>query len=165
AAVRAPTIGAVTPGRSRTQARATSSGVQPSPSAARDTASTMLRLRSVSSGSMKPLRCGEAPRESAGVPLRYLPVRMPRPSGDQGRMPMPQAAAAGTTSASGERLSREYSTWLVASRPRPGTARCQVAPRAVCQPDQLLTPTYDARPLLTATSSALRVSSTGVASD
>ena len=126
AAVRAPTIGAVTPGRSRTQARATSSGVQPSPSAARETASTMLRLRSVSSGSTKPLRCAEAPRESAGVPLRYLPVRMPRPSGDQGRMPMPQAAAAGTTSASGERLSREYSTWLVASdgpaghRPLPG---------------------------------------------
>ena len=80
-------------------------------------------------------------------------------------MPMPQAAAAGTTSASGERLSREYSTWLVASTARPGTARCQVAPRAVCQPDQLLTPTYDARPLLTAMSSALSVSSTGVASD
>ena len=63
---------------------------------------------------------------------------------------MPQASAAGITSASAERLSREYSTWLVASSARPGTARCQVAPWADCQPVQLLTPTYDARPLVTA---------------
>ena len=39
--MRAPTIGAVTPGRSRTQTSATSSGVQPRPSAARATASTI----------------------------------------------------------------------------------------------------------------------------
>ena len=40
-------IGAVTPGRSRTHARATSMGVQLSPSAARATASTTRAWRSV----------------------------------------------------------------------------------------------------------------------
>ena len=30
-----------------------------------------------------------AARESAGVPVRYLPVRTPRPSGDHGRTPRP----------------------------------------------------------------------------
>ena len=65
-------------------------------------------------------KCGDAARESAGVPLRYLPVSTPRPSGDQGRMPRPSAAAAGTTSGSMPRLSREYSTWVEASGARPG---------------------------------------------
>jgi hypothetical protein len=32
------------------------------------------------------------------------------------------------------RLSREYSTWVEAMVARPGTARCQVAACAVCQP-------------------------------
>ena len=39
---------------------------------------------------MKPCHCGEAPRESGGVPCRYLPVRMPRPSGDQASTPEPE---------------------------------------------------------------------------
>jgi aryl-alcohol dehydrogenase-like predicted oxidoreductase len=42
--------------------------------------------------------------------------------------------AAGTTSCSTCRLSSEYSTWVEASGTRPGTARCQVAAWAVCQP-------------------------------
>ena len=75
------------------------------------------------------------PRESDGVPVRYLPVSTPRPSGDQGRMPRPSAAAAGSTSCSMARLSREYSTCVEASGVRPGTARCQVAACAVCQPE------------------------------
>ena len=69
-----------------------------------------------------------------GVPVRYLPVSTPRPSGDQGRTPRPSACAAGTTSCSTWRLSSEYSTWVDASGARPGTARCQVAACAVCQP-------------------------------
>ena len=76
----------------------------------------------------------EAPRESEGIPLRYLPVSTPCPNGDHGRMPSPSAAAAGTTSASMRRLTREYSTWVDAIRARPGTALCQVAAWAVCHP-------------------------------
>jgi len=63
-----------------------------------------------------------------------MPVSTPRPRGDQGRIPSPSAWAAGTTSCSTWRLSREYSTWVDASGTRPGTARCQVAACAVCQP-------------------------------
>ena len=77
----------------------------------------------------------DAPRLSDGVPDRYLPVRTPRPSGDHGNTPSPSAAAAGSTSCSTVRLSREYSTWVEASTARPGTARCQVAAWAVCHPE------------------------------
>ena len=69
------------------------------------------------------------------MPCRYFPVSTPRPSGDQGSTPSPSASAAGSTSASALRLSREYSTWFEASAARPGTARCQVAAWALCQPE------------------------------
>ena len=52
------------------------------------------------------------------MPVRYLPVRTPRPSGDHGSTPRPSASAAGSTSCSMPRLSREYSTW-VRQRRRP----------------------------------------------
>ena len=68
------------------------------------------------------------------MPVRYLPVSTPRPSGDQGSTPSPSASQAGSTSRSTCRLSSEYSTWVEASTVRPGTARCQVAACAVCQP-------------------------------
>ena len=68
----------------------------------------------------------EAARESAGRPLRYLPVRTPRPSGDQGSTPMPSAAQAGSTSRSMPRSSSEYSTWAATIGARPGKAACQV---------------------------------------
>ena len=68
------------------------------------------------------------------MPWRYLPVSTPRPSGDQGSTPSPIASAAGSTSVSARRLTREYSTWFDASVARPGTARCQVAACADCQP-------------------------------
>ena len=78
-------------------------------------------------------------------------------------MPRPSSIAAGTTSCSICRLSREYSIWVEISGARPGAARCQVAACAVRQPDQLEIPTYAARPVETAVSSADRVSSIGVA--
>ena len=63
------------------------------------------------------------------------------------------------------RFRSEYSTWVEISGARPGTARCQVAACAVRQPDQFDTPTYAARPVETAVSSAERVSSIGALSD
>ena len=56
-------------------------------------------------------KCGDAARESAGRPCRYLPVSTPRPSGDHGSTPSPSAAHAGSTSRSMPRSSSEYSTW------------------------------------------------------
>ena len=91
--------------------------------------------------SMKPCHCVEAPRDSDGVLCRYLPVRMPRPSGDQASTPSPSDSAAGTTSRSTPRCSSEYSTCVETSGVRPGQALCQVAACAVCQPVKLLTPT------------------------
>ena len=76
-------------------------------------------------------------------------------------MPRPSSLAAGTTSCSMPRLSSEYSTWVETSGARPGTARCQVAACAVRQPGQFETPTYAARPVATAVSSADSVSSMG----
>src|SRR2546423_3717223 len=78
--VRAPTIGATTPGRSRTQASATASGDVPNPSAAVATASTTPAMSSVRYGARNSWKCGDAPRESEGAPCRYLPVSTPRPS-------------------------------------------------------------------------------------
>ena len=72
---------------------------------------------------------------------RYCPVSTPRPSGDQGNSPSPNAAAAGTSSTSARRASSEYSTWGSSAAPDPGTACCQVAAWAVCQPTKLVTPT------------------------
>ena len=91
AAVRAPTIGAVTPGRSRTQASATSSGVQPRPSAAwrppRRSAAAVVEVAARRSWRSAGRRRGSP----TGVPVRYLPVSTPRPSGDQGSTPRPSA--------------------------------------------------------------------------
>ena len=91
--VRAPRIGATTPGRSRTQASATSSGDTPRPSAAVATASTMPEQRGSRYGATNRSKCGDAARESAGRPCRYLPVSTPRPSGDHGSTPRPERLA------------------------------------------------------------------------
>ena len=84
---------------------------------------------------MKDEKCGDAARESAGTPVRYLPVRTPRPSGDQGSTPRPSAAAQGSTSRSIPRCSREYSICVEISGARPGQARWNVTACAVCQPE------------------------------
>ena len=81
-----------------------------------------------------------AAREPRGVPLRYWPVSTPRPSGDQGKKPSPNARTAGSTSTSARRASSEYSTWALLIGVRPGKARCQVAACAVCQPTKFETP-------------------------
>ena len=73
---------------------------------------------------MKRAKCGDAARESAGVPERYLPVSTPAPSGDHGSTPSPSASAAGSTSRSMPRWSSEYSIWVDTSGARPGTAAC-----------------------------------------
>src|SRR5439155_130685 len=86
----------------------------------------------------------------------------PRPSGDQGSTPSPSAAQAGSTSRSMPRSSSEYSTCAQTSGARPGQAACQVAARAVSQPEKLEIPTYRARPELTAKSSAGSVVQRGV---
>src|SRR6185312_15954037 len=109
AASRAPTTAAATPGWSRTQAQATASGEVPKPSAAVATASTTLAVSSVRCRPTYLAKCGDAPRESAGVPCRYLPVSTPRPSGAQASTPTPSAAAAGSSDPSGDRSTNEYS--------------------------------------------------------
>lgn len=83
----------------------------------------------------------EPPRDSCGVPLRYFPVRTPRPSGEEGSSPTPRSIAAGSTSRSTPRWSSEYSICVLASGVRPGLASCQVAALASCQPQKLDTPT------------------------
>ena len=93
--VRAPSRGAVTPGASRTQSRATCSGVRSRPSAARTTASTTPRLRGSRYGSTNQAKWSVAAREPRGVPLRYWPVSTPRPNGDHGKKPMPKARDGG----------------------------------------------------------------------
>ena len=128
-------MGAVTPGRSRTHANATSSGDRPRPSAAVATAVTTRCDSAPRKGSTNEEKCGEAARLSAGIPPRYLPVRTPRPSGDQGSRPRPRALQAGSTSRSTPRWSREYSIWVLAIGARPGQARCHVAACAVCHPE------------------------------
>ena len=80
------------PGRSRTQASATSSGRPAEPLGGRgdrldDPAARGRRGRLPT----KFAKCGDAARESAGVPVRYLPVSTPRPSGDQASTPRPSA--------------------------------------------------------------------------
>lgn len=162
-ALRAPTTGATTPGRSRTQASATWRGVVARPSAAVATASTILPAGSSRYGSTNGASCSDAPRESDGVPVRYFPVSTPRPSGDEGSSPTPRSSAAGSTSRSTPRWSNEYSICVQASRVRsPGAASCQVAALASCQPLKLDTPAYRTRPEDTARSSACSVSSSGV---
>ena len=69
------------------------------------------------------------------MPVRYLPVSTPRPSGDHGSSPMPSANAAGATSRSTPRCTSEYSICTEAIGARPGTARCQEAAAANCQPE------------------------------
>ena len=70
--MRAPTIGAATPGRSRTQASATSSGATPSPSAAvRHGVDDPAGARRRGTASTKPAKCGGA---AARVGGRAVPV-------------------------------------------------------------------------------------------
>ena len=118
--MRAPTMGAVTPGWSRTQARATSAGDRSRPSAARQTASTMRARARGEVLADVPLEGRRRARESAGTPVRYLPVSTPRPSGDQRRMPRPSASAAGDTSRS---MPRSQQRVLHLGRRQPGAAR------------------------------------------
>ena len=119
--------GAVTPGASRTQASATSSGVASSPSAAVQTASTMPRLRSSRNRSTKRAKCGEAARESDGVPERYLPVSTPAPE----RRPRqhPEAERRRPPAAPRARCRAAAASTPSASTPAargPATACCQV---------------------------------------
>lgn len=88
--------------------------------------------------------------------MRYRPASTPRPSGDQGKRPNPNARTAGITSTSARRASDEYSTWALVMRARPGNADCQVAACAVCQPTKFDTPAYRTMPALTAWSMAAR---------
>ena len=96
-AVRAPSSGAVTPGASRTQSRATWSGSRSSPSAARTTPSTATAAR-FQIRLDEPCEVVSRRPRSAWVALRYGPVSTPRPSGDNGSNPMPKARTAGSTS-------------------------------------------------------------------
>ena len=131
AAVRAPTIGAATPGpvahpgqRDLERRRA------PSPSAAVATASTIRwRVRRRGSGRRSRAKCGDAPRESAGVPVRYLPVSTPAAQRGPGQQAEAEAGAAGSTSRSTPRSSSEYSTWVARpAAPRPGTRAARSRP-------------------------------------
>ena len=99
---------------------------------------------------MKPLKCGLAPRESEGEPFRYLPVKTPRPIGDQAKTPTFISILAGITSASIPRLSSEYSTWVETIGAFPKIGFCRVAALANCQPEKFETPTYLTRPEVTA---------------
>ena len=63
-------IGATTPGRSRTHARATTAGVTPSPLAAVCTASTTPRVWSPTCRPAKRANSSEASRESADTVVR-----------------------------------------------------------------------------------------------
>ncbi len=86
--------------------------------------------------STKSRSAGDAPRESDGVPVRYLPVSTPAAQRRPGQHAEPERRARrAAPRRSTARLSREYSTWVEASGARPGTARCQVAAWAVCQPE------------------------------
>ena len=82
ATVRLPTTGAVTPGRSRTQASATSVADTPRPPAAVDTASATDIDRSSSRAEAKPANWRIAARDPLGTPDRYFPVSTPPPSGE-----------------------------------------------------------------------------------
>ena len=67
------------------------------------------------------------------MPLRYFPVSTPRPSGDQGSRPKPSDVAAGATSCSGVRHTKEYSISLATKGIRADSSRLKA--RADCQPE------------------------------
>ena len=114
----------MTPGRSRTQASATSSGEAPRPSAAVATASTMPGGRVVEVGGRRSrAKCGEAARESDGdaVPVlagEHAPAQRRPRAARRARAP-PRPAR---TSRSMPRSSSEYSIWVGDQRrpARPG---------------------------------------------
>ena len=54
-------------------------------------------------------KCGAAPRESLGIPFRYLPVKTPRANGAHAKKPSPHSTAASINSNSAFLLSKEYS--------------------------------------------------------
>src|SRR5680860_612817 len=132
--VRAPRIADDTAGRSRSHASAAWIIEMPSPSAARASASTTAPESALRYGCTKRSMTGLAARESPGIPVRYLPVSTPRPSGDHARTPIPNALAAGTTSVSMSRLSSEYSTWVLASTTPSDRFASHAWAYAVCQP-------------------------------
>ena len=109
APVRAPIRALVTPGASRTHAKATSSGENPKPSAATATASTIFIDRASRYGSMCLAKCGAAPRESLGIPFRYLPVNTPRANGAHAKKPKPHSREASISSYSADLFKSEYS--------------------------------------------------------
>ena len=141
-AVRAPTIGAATPGRSRTQASATSSGESRAPrppcrrprrcAAARSSGSGSTNVRTRTPRHVSPPGCPSGTSRSArpgrAATRRGCPSRAPR--------------AAGTTSRSIAALQQRV-LHLVDDQRRP-TRRPQLPGRAacaVCQPPKLDTPT------------------------
>ena len=82
----------------------------------------------------------------------------PRPSGDHARTPRPTSLAHGRISLSADRLRSEYSFWVTLN----GIERSKsVNARAVCHPEKFESPIYRTRPLDTANSNAVNVSSRG----
>ncbi len=105
------------------------------PSAAVATASTIDEQRASRYSATNGAKCGDAARESAGRPCRYLPVSTPRPSGDQASTPSPSASQAGQHLALDAALEQRVldlgGHQRCPARPRPAARPRRVA---VCQP-------------------------------
>ena len=124
--VRAPRIVEVTPGRSVTQASATSAIDTPRPSATRCTASITSQVRSVPRRSQASMpRPGSSPSRVAPLgrwSRRYLPVSQPPPSGLHGISPRP-ASMRGRHDLPLDLADQQAVLRLQADRRRPGRAR------------------------------------------
>ena len=95
---------------------------------------------------MNGAKCGVAARESAGMPLRYLPVKAPRPSGDQAMNPLCRLIAQSRTSLSTFRARSENSFCNETIGAFAEFASCKEIARALCQPLKFEMPTYLALP-------------------
>ena len=115
--------------------------------------------RSFKYGSIKGAKCGVAARESAGIPLRYFPVKTPRPRGDQAINPVSRWREHCSESFSTLRFKSENSFWITARGALLLFASCRDMARALCQPLKFEIPTYRARPDVYAQSKADSASS------
>ena len=86
-------------------------------------------------------KCGAAPRESLGTPLRYLPVKTPRANGAHAKKPKPHSTDASISSYSADLFSSEYSLCTVVRGAFIEFDCCLVAALANCHPEKLLIPT------------------------
>ncbi len=128
--VRAPKIGAVTPGWHSTQLSAIWAGVLSSSSLSAHSVSMICQVRSVSRCSGRSSQRSARPtRLSAGgaASRRYLPVSQPPPSGDQAMTPMPCSRHSGSSSHSVLRTSRLYSGWRQSKRAQPRISLSMIA--------------------------------------